>query len=404
MIPGFVNVSVPDLGFVIIGSGLVLLAWSRFRSYFGSAFLIASLLMVATWLSSWDALGLIGFILPPYFAVRYMWGNQTKASGFLVGGIVIWEVLLFVVLRRYEWVDTIQWLAHPISVIGLSYMLFRIIHLVIDAPVMGEHRLNLRSYLSYVLAFWTLISGPIQRYDDFVRGMENIGRPETDVVLGATHRITNGLIKAFVIAPIFLEASDINLLKQPGAETMDFAVVFYAYPIYLFLNFSGYTDVVIALSRLCGVTTLPENFNRPYLARNIQDFWGRWHISFGVWIKSYIFTPLTKQLIQAGNQKYQGILMAFAVIVTFLVVGVWHGTTTNFLFFGLLHGIAVLTATLYGIALKRILGKKGRKAFIERPWVNTLAIVLCFHYVCATLALIPNHFSDIVVALEIFFT
>ena len=399
MIANFSDISVPSLGFFVLGLALVLLAWSRYRENFAPALLAASLIMVASWLSPMDAVVLAGFIFPPYLAVHVLWGRQEKAPSVFIGVVVVWEVLLFIVLRRYEWVGWIDWLDHPVSIIGLSYMLFRIIHLVVEAPSLGAYRISLAAYLSCVLAFWTLISGPIQRYDDFVRGLSSVGRPEPDELLSSSHRMVNGLIKAFLIAPVFLKASDIGLVTRDDADVIDFAVVFYAYPIYLYLNFSGYTDVVIALTRLCGVNTLPENFNRPYLARNIQDFWKRWHMSFGVWITSYIFTPLTKWLLTRGDIKHHGPLTALSVMVTFFIVGAWHGATTNFLVFGLLHGAAVMAAALYGLGLKKALGKTGRNAFEAKPWVRGLAVVLCFHYVCATLALIPNQISDIVGAL-----
>jgi D-alanyl-lipoteichoic acid acyltransferase DltB (MBOAT superfamily) len=184
---------------------------------------------------------------------------------------------------------------------------------------------------------------------------------------------------------------------------VDFVIVFYSYPIYLYLNFSGYTDVVIAISRLCGMTTMPENFNRPYLARNVQDFWTRWHMSFSTWIRDYVFTPLSKRLVAATVPGRAEAMLAVAVVLTFIIVGAWHGTTLSFVIFGLLHGFAVIVATLYGSILKRLLGSARRRAFESHRATHAVSVVACFHFVCATLALINNGLGDISRALGFFF-
>lgn len=389
--------------FAFVAVGLVLLAWSRWAKAFPAAFLAAGLVILATWLKPLDALALAGFLVPPYLVTRRLWGRKDRAASSLATLVITAEVAIFVILRRYELLSGLSFLDHPVSIVGLSYMLFRVIHLMVEAPYMGHLPFGPGPYLSYVLAFWTLLSGPIQRYDAFRKGMEQVGRPEAPEALAAAHRGVNGLIKAFLLAPIFLKASDIGLLKAPDAGWLDLAVVFYAYPIYLYLSFSGYTDLVIAIARLCGFTTLPENFDRPYLARNVQDFWGRWHMSFGAWIKAYIFVPLSKRLVAASPPALAGLALAVSVVVTFVIVGAWHGTTFNFIVFGLLHGAGVIVTEIYGRLLKSGLGRQKRKAFESHPATRTMAVFLCFHFVCATILLFPNSLGGLAEAFSAFF-
>lgn len=392
------GIAVQHVGFALIAGGMILLAWSRWKGLFPPAFFAANLVMMASWLDGPAAVALLLFLLPAYAAARHLWGRRERAEGWVIPVAVAVQTVAFILLRRY-----LPWPDHPIAIVGLSYMLFRTIHLVIEAPYLGHFPLTAARYFSYVTAFWTLLSGPIQRYDDHCNGLANVGRPADPEALAAAHRAVNGLIKAFVLAPVFLKASDIGLLGGPEANWIDFAIVFYAYPIYLYLNFSGYTDTMIGVARLCGFTTLPENFNRPWLARNVQEFWTRWHMSFGVWIRAYLFTPVMKRLVTLGGSGRENPMMAASVILTFLIVGAWHGTTANFLVFGALHGLGVLTASGWGALLGRRLGKKGRKEFLARPWVRRLATVLCFHYVCATLALVPNDLNGLAAALKAFF-
>ena len=384
-------ISADSLAFATIALGLIALAWSDARRWFPAGLALGSVVVLATWLDPLDLAALALFIVPPYFAIRRLWGRNQGAVARTAVAVII-----------CEWVGDAGWLDHPIAIIGLSYMLFRVVHLIVEAPNLGHLSFSPLRYGTYILAFWTLLSGPIQRYDAFVEGMSTVGRPAFDDTLSAAHRMVNGLIKAFVIAPIFLMSSDIGALTAADANWMDFAIVLYSYPIYLYLNFSGYTDIVISIARLCGVNTLPENFNRPYLARNLTDFWSRWHMSFGTWIRHYVFTPLSKWLLGATSPAAHNAMLAISVVVTFLIVGAWHGTTLNFLIFGLLHAGAIIGVAFYGGILKSLLGRQRRRAFEAHIMVRTLSTIVCFHFVAATVLLFPNSVSTIASTLGIF--
>ena len=383
-------IAVNSLPFITMALGLIWLAWSRWNGSFFVALAVVSAVVVASWTTPMDVGALILFLGPPLVATRIAWGKAGFRSSPVIGGLIVWEVLLFVYLRKYEWAGSFEWLDHPIAVIGLSYMLFRTIHLLVDAPRFGDLPFSTLRYVTYMIAFWTVLSGPIQRYEAFCAGVDKVGRPQAPDVLAAGHRAINGLFKAFLIAPVFLKASDLHALAAPGADWLDFAIVFYSYPIYIYLNFSGYTDFMIAIARLCGVTTLPENFNRPYLARNLLDFWGRWHISFGTWIRTYVFTPLSTALIRRTPPKTHTLTLALTVVATFIIVGAWHGTTMNFIVFGLLHAAGILLTGLYGQILKNVLGREARKKFDRHPAIRAIAVFVCFHYVAATILLFPN--------------
>jgi D-alanyl-lipoteichoic acid acyltransferase DltB (MBOAT superfamily) len=404
MIPGLPPITVDSLPFAVFALGMVLLAWSKGQHRFTVALSVLGVAMILTWLSPMDVAALMLFVVPPYFATRYLWGNKQANGKALMVLTIVWEVLLFIYLKKYEWIGEASYLNHPIAIIGLSYILFRLLHLIVEAPHLGHLPFNSLRFTSYVFAFWTLLSGPIQRYEDFCGGMAMVGRPSNEEALSAGHRAVNGLIKAFLIAPIFLEASNLTALGEDGATWLDLVVVVYSFPIYLYLNFSGYTDLVIAIAKLCGVTTLPENFNRPYLARNIQDFWGRWHMSFGDWIRQYIFIPLSKRLLEKTEASLHGLMLALSVIVSFVIIGAWHGTTSNFVVFGLLHGAAIIVGEIYGKKLKAQLGRKKKKAFERHPIVHGLAMFLCFNYVALTVVLFPNSLSEIGTTFGQFFT
>lgn len=404
MISGVAPISADSLAFATISLVLIWLSWSRWRGWFMYGLGAASLIVLISWLDLLDLIALALFVVPPFFLIRRIWGKPELAATKPAAIVIAWEILIFVYLRKYEWAGGATWLDHPVAIIGLSYMLFRLIHLVVEAPYLGRLSFGPVQYGTYIFAFWTLLSGPIQRYEAFAEGIKSVGRPTNRDALHAAHRLINGMIKAFLIAPIFLKASDIGTLGAPGANWLDFLIVLYAYPVYLYLNFSGYTDMVIAIARLCGVETLPENFNRPYLSRNLMDFWSRWHMSFGTWIRQYLFNPMSKFLVKRGGRSTQNMLLAGSVIVTFVIVGAWHGTTWNFILFGLLHGAGIVLTGAYDWMLKSMLGRQRRKSFLAHPATHAISVVICFHFVSATILLFPNQIGDLAIAFGGFFS
>ena len=402
MISGFVNMTPNTVSFLALSGSLVLLAWSPWRECFLEGLALAAILMLATWLKPVDVFGLLIFLAGPYLVTKTLWGRKDLGGGSVTWAVLIWQVFLFLVIKRYSGFDIMGGLGYPVAVIGISYILFRQIHLVVDAPYLAHLPFNLLRYVTFTVSPWTLIAGPIQRYDSFFMGLEKIGRPENTAVRKASHRVVNGLLKAFVVAPIFLEPSAITNLTVPETGWIDFFIVLYGYPIYLFLNFSGYVDIVIGVACLCGFTTLPENFNRPYLARNPADFWTRWHMSFGVWVRHYVFTPLSSYLIKRAPPRFDGLMLAITVLVTFYLVGAWHGTTINFVVFGLLQGTGVVVSSGFGRWLKRRVGSDRYKAINAHQGLRWLAISICFNFTCTTFLLLNNTLEEVVRSLQAF--
>lgn len=403
VIPNLEPVSVDSIAFVALAGGLALLAWSGAVRAFPAAFAIAGTLMALSWLGPADTAALAVFLIAPYAVARHLWGRKEREATLEISGLIVLQLALFLMVKRYPWFDVLGWLDHPVTVVGVSYVFFRQLHLVIDARFLGHMPFGIVRYCAYILSPWTLIAGPIQRYDGFCRGLDEIGRPDRTALLGAAHRLVNGYLLAFVFAPLFLEPSRIGNLALQGADWHDFLVVFYGYPIYLYLNFCGYTEIMIGCARLCGFTNLPENFNRPYLARNTRDFWTRWHISFGLWIKHYVFTPVCTRLMKATAPKWHWLMMLIAVLVAFYVVGAWHGTTVNYLIFGIIQGCGVIVSALFEHWRKRTFGTQRAKAINGSAWFKTVSVLVTFHFTCATFLLLNDHPDRLVAAMRAFF-
>ncbi len=173
------------------------------------------------------------------------------------------------------------------------------------------------------------------------------------------------------------------LLNQSGIDPMSqlsrFAAVFYSYPVYMYFNFSGYTDMVVAAAGLIGLR-LPENFDRPYLARNMIDFWNRWHITLSHWIRDYVFMLWFKAAIERFPRRGRALGYGLLFFSLFLS-GIWHGSTASYAIFGVIHGIGVAATRIYADALRLWLGRDGMKRYEKSRVAHWLANLLTLHYV-----------------------
>ncbi|MDD4914741.1 MAG: hypothetical protein PHW13_06860 [Methylococcales bacterium] len=289
-------------------------------------------------------------------------------------------------LKKYTFVPDALLIGGPYMTIGLSYIFFRVMQMLIDA---GEKDLPERvkpvDYLNFVLNFTTLISGPIQRYQDFAQSQdENRHRRMTLMQMGiAVERIVVGAFKVLVMATIMAGIQQLGMdallpdaaLPERAAAGM---VLVTAYTIYLYFNFSGYTDIVIGIARFFGLV-LPENFNRPFSATNFMDFWARWHMTLSNWLKFYVYNPLLKNLLgRYPSQQIEPYLGVFAFFFTFFLIGLWHGQTAVFALYGFFLGLGVSGNKLYQIAMIKKLGRKGYKALAANYWYQSLSRGMTF--------------------------
>jgi alginate O-acetyltransferase complex protein AlgI len=144
-----------------------------------------------------------------------------------------------------------------------------------------------------------------------------------------------GLAKKYILADVL--ALRVAEAAASYSSKHAWSVVF-AYSLQIYFDFSAYSDIAIGFARILGIR-LPENFNWPYLARNIREFWDRWHITLSHWVRDYVFTPVGRRLFKTKLRPWPAVIASISYLVTFLVVGAWHGLTAGFLIWGAYHGV-----------------------------------------------------------------
>jgi D-alanyl-lipoteichoic acid acyltransferase DltB (MBOAT superfamily) len=164
--------------------------------------------------------------------------------------------------------------------------------------------------------------------------------------------------------------------------------------LYLYLNFSGFCDMAIGAAALIGIP-VPENFENPFAARNVKDFWNRWHITLSTWMRDVVFSPLSKYFVSKMGIQLADHAIALTITVVFLLVGIWHGAGWNFAAYGAVHALGVVANHYYTIFLKKKLGREKFKAYNENRSIRAVAVALTFCYCGASLIFFANTFPQI---------
>jgi alginate O-acetyltransferase complex protein AlgI len=356
--------SFPLLGFALIVA--LVLSLSHVLCWRQGVLLAANVYFLSTF--SHDLVAFLPFAA--FLAIGYAGIMSLRRDASIPVFVLFVGLLLgsFIWLKKYTFIPSGAFLPFPYVLLGLSYVFFRVMHLIIDSRdgIVGQGP-GIVSYLNYTLNFTSIVSGPIQRYQDYARMEQQ--RPTLDLTIAglAFRRIVVGYFKVAIVSTALsgLQADEIHALLPAQAfqdrvgEGMLIAAI---YPLFLYFNFSGYTDFVIGVARFLAVE-LPENFNSPFSAENFIDFWSRWHMTLSMWLKTYVYNPLLMATMRRfQSARIEPFLSVFAFFVTFFLVGVWHGQTSEFLMFGLLQGAGVAINKLYQISMARRLGRKSYRA------------------------------------------
>ncbi|HOZ29614.1 MAG TPA: MBOAT family O-acyltransferase [Bacteroidales bacterium] len=249
--------------------------------------------------------------------------------------------------------------------IGISFYTFETITYVVDVYRKIHKPLkNFWDYQLYIILFPKLIAGPIIRYHDLADQISDRSHNDTiDNKLTGLFRFIIGLSKKVLIANVMgaeadrVFAMDVNSMNSSVAW-----IGILAYTFQIYFDFSGYSDMAIGIGRMIGFK-FPENFNNPYVSHNISEFWRRWHISLGNWMKNYLYIPL------GGNKVSHKSRLFFNLWFVFLLSGLWHGAAWTFVAWGAFHGLFLILDRLF---LIKILDKVGKWPSIIFTFIVTM--------------------------------
>jgi D-alanyl-lipoteichoic acid acyltransferase DltB (MBOAT superfamily) len=324
-----------------------------------------------------------GFLLAAHLALRVL-GCGTWRRPVALAGLAC-ALVLFVINKLP--VESEAWgvgAVNPaLAAVGFSYVFLRLIDVGRVVYEGGRPPPDPASTVNYLVPFHMLAAGPIQSYEDFI-DQPAVPKPVTAVeALEAVERIALGLFKKFVVAYI------IGKLFLTGFNVSGPYMLFEVQVHYLwfYLDFSGYSDIAVGIGKLMGVRT-PENFDKPYLARNMIDFWDRWHISLSLWVRRNLFIPMQLAMARRTRGKRALLIATVAFTVSFLLCGLWHGISWPYFAWGAMHALGLVVTNTYRHHLTKRLGTKGVKAYKEKLIYRLLGQFITFQWVAFSLLVI----------------
>lgn len=269
----------------------------------------------------------------------------------------------------------------PIGFIGLSYLNFKAIQMIIEIYDGAIKEVKFITLIYFIIFFPTLSSGPIDRYRRFEENLNTkIGKEEyiNDYLYIGIRKIIIGLAYKFVISYII---NTLWMSKIPADITFFNAINYmYAYSLYLFFDFAGYSSFAVGTSYILGIKT-PDNFNKPFLSKDMKEFWTRWHISLSKWFGDYLYSRIVLSSMRKKRFKSRFTASHVAQIITMLVMGIWHGLSLFYIIYGLYQGLVLVITDI--LQRKWKFYKKHKK----EKWFQYVQIAINFNVACFGLLL-----------------
>ena len=285
--------------------------------------------------------------------------------------------------------------------LGISYFTFQTMSYILDVyrgGVKAEKHAGI--YALFIAFFPHVTAGPIPRANQLLPQFRETHVPDYELVVSGLQRMAWGFFKKLVIADRLAVAVN-TVYNDPSAYTgLPLILATYAFAFQIYCDFSGYADIAIGAARVMGFK-LQENFQQPYYAHSIPDFWRRWHITLYNWLRDYIFYPLNRALKRSRFASVGILALALPPILTMLASGLWHGTTWTFIVWGGLHGVFMAGSVLWN----RSRASTRLPFFLPPQVINGLRILGTFHLVCLTWIFFrANSISDAVYIVQHLFS
>ena len=278
--------------------------------------------------------------------------------------------------------------------IGAPFMVCRLVSFLFDIRNKEIKHPTLISFLVYIFYFPTLLSGPVTKFREFTKEHDYSSTKQYfhQYLIPGTKRIVIGILKREVLTQL-LSTVALPFIFIDRSNRWQLILGAYLYYIYLYLDFSGYSDLAIGLSKILAIG-IPENFNWPIFSRNPVMFWQRWHTSFLNWLNEYLLSPLYTFLLRAFPNAPLFLLSCIAIFTTFFFTGFWHGESLRYVFYGILNATVMVLYRSYDTGM-RLYASDLRQKLRESMVAKIISCILCFHYVTFGLMVFSLDFKTI---------
>lgn len=359
-----------SLAYILLFLPIVVLAYNivkRYSATMAKLFMICASAYFYTYISYNGVLVLALSCIVSWCA--YLFINTSKQNGLALALGISVNVIMLCAIKYNHFIPEgasygTDWLHVYGMPLAVSFFTFQQISFLVDAYKGKINKVSAIDYLYYIMFFPKMVAGPITRWQSLMPQTNSKEVVRSSMVLLGLTIISIGLFKKVVLSGLFSRYADIGYSHTETLNFIEAWITSLSYTVQIYYDFSGYSDIAIGSALLLGIR-LPDNFNSPYKAVNIRDFWNRWHISLSTWLRDYVYIPL------GGSRKGMPRTLA-NLIITFLISGAWHGSELNFIIWGLMHGVATAVNVLWekaGLSMPPIVGWLVTFIFINFSWI-----------------------------------
>ncbi|MDP4084352.1 MAG: D-alanyl-lipoteichoic acid biosynthesis protein DltB [Bacillota bacterium] len=361
------------IAFLLAPAVILGLKGKKFHSYNIFATVIALAIIFSSSFS--ESVALIAFTIWQVLLIKAYIAYRKKAnSGTVFCLAVIFSILPLTISKLLPYFNQSNW----VGFLGISYLTFKGTQLIMETrDGLIKKDISIIRLLYFILFFPTISSGPIDRFRRFDKYMEaEITQEQYKLLLyDGINKIFRGFLYKFIIGYSINHYFIANLGFISQSSFQDHLLYMYGYSMYLFFDFAGYSNFAIGVSYIMGVKS-PENFNSPFISRNIKDFWNRWHMSLSFWFRDYVYMRFIFWITKKKWIKNRNSISNLGYILLFLLMGVWHGLEIQYIAYGIYHALLMV---LYN-SFERF--NKKHKWWPQNKFTHVIAIIITFHFVC----------------------
>lgn len=276
---------------------------------------------------------------------------------------------------------------HLIGFLGISYLTFKGTQMIMETrDGLIKNKIPIVQLLYFILFFPTISSGPIDRYRRFEKDLKaEISKEQYKILLyEGINKIFIGFLYKYIIGYSINHYFIINLPNITNNAFQEQLYYMYGYSLYLFFDFAGYSAFAIGVSYIMGIKS-PENFNKPFISRNIKDFWNRWHLSLSFWFRDYVYMRFIFWVTKKKWIKNRNLSSNLGYILLFLLMGFWHGLAIQYILYGIYHAVIMVLYNSFEQFNKK------HKWWKDNKFTKVVAIIITFHFICFGFLIFSGH-------------
>lgn len=276
---------------------------------------------------------------------------------------------------------------HLIGFLGISYLTFKGTQMIMETrDGLIKNNIPVVQLLYFILFFPTISSGPIDRYRRFEKDFKaEVSKEQYKILLyDGINKIFIGFLYKYIIGYSINHYFIINLPNITNNAFQEQLYYMYGYSLYLFFDFAGYSAFAIGVSYIMGIKS-PENFNKPFISRNIKDFWNRWHLSLSFWFRDYVYMRFIFWVTKKKWIKNRNLSSNLGYILLFLLMGFWHGLAIQYILYGIYHAVIMVLYNSFEQFNKK------HKWWKDNKFTKVVAIIITFHFICFGFLIFSGH-------------